>query len=432
MHRLQHFRGHRVRYVGDVRSQIIDAASREIQDRGEAGLRLDKVAAEVNISVSLLYRYVANRQELVLLGTERWAAEAAGLFEEQITSILESVTTFDQLAEASWGFVIDAAAQEQDDMRWGLAASVMLSQRHPTMVHQSKECRQRGFDALTRALERIIASSGTTPVIGPRTLSRFLMSLWYGNLIALLNEHVERDPTEVAALLSEIIVALIQGDEVEPPAGDPEIEVIPGGFVLPPPTNRRDAILQAATEEIEEVGMSDFLLKSVAHRAGVTPSHVHYYFSSMSELLAGATVYRTNAAVEQWRMASAIDFELPVDREALARLFDTAARRAVSSDLRSFRHETVESLLIARNHPAALAAAVSTSSKIRTYWMELLDTADEHGLLRREDFTCTTIASLMQTLVYGLYFFDNEAITPADVDEWRTLDAVVAKVIMVR
>lgn len=418
--------------MGDVRRQIIDAAAHEIQERGEAGLRLEKVASEVNISVSLLYRYVANRQELVLLGTECWAAEAATRFEEQVTSILESVSTFDHLAAASWGFVVDVAAREQDDMRWGLAASIMLSQRHPTMAHQSKEHRHRGIEALSSALDRIIASSGTTPVVSARTLGRFLLSLWYGNLIALLNEHVERDRSQVAALLSEIIVTVLQGDEVEHPLGDPEIEVIPGGFVLPPATNRRDAILQAATEEIEEVGMSDFLLKSVAHRAGVTPSHVHYYFSSMSELLAGATVYRTDAAVEQWRRASAIDFEPPVDHEALGRLFDTAARRAVSPELRGFRHETVESLLIARNHPAALAAAVSTSSKIRTYWMEMLETAEGHGLLRHEDFTCTTIASLMQTLVYGLYFFDDEAITPGDVDEWRTLYAVVAKVIMAR
>ena len=418
--------------MGDVRTQIIEAASKEIQKRGEAGLRLEKVASSVNISVSLLYRYVTNRQELVLLGTEHWAAEAAQHFDAQITSLLEAVHTFDELAAASWGFVVDAGAQEQEEMRWGLAAGIMLSQRHPSMTHDSNEHRRSGIVALERTLERIVTERGTTPVVGPRALSRFLLSLWYGNLIALLNADVERDPNQVVALLREIIETLIDGGTVALPEVEPEIQVIPGGFVLPEPQNRREAILQAATEEIEEVGMSDFLLKSVASRAGVSPSHVHYYFSSISELLAGATVYRTDAAVEQWREASTIAFEVPVDHEALLRLFDEAARRAVSPDLQGFRHETVESLLIARNHPAALAAAVSTSSKIREYWMELLTMADQRGLLRTREFSSTTIASFMQTMVYGLYFFDDEPITPADVEAWRKLYAVVAQVIMAR
>jgi AcrR family transcriptional regulator len=416
--------------VGDVLEEIIEAACHEVKTRGGAGLRLEHVAEACHVSVSLLYKYVNNRQELVLLGAGRWAAEEAAHFEADMTEIFSEVSTLDELATAALGYVVDQESDGYSGLRWGLAMGLVLSERHAEVVAESSRARAAGIATFTAAIERVMASAGGTPVISAAALARFLLSLWYGNLIAALNTEVERRPDEAIALVDEITLRVIAGTDVPMHLDPTPMVMIPGGVVFPEPKTRREAILRAATEEIVDVGMSEFMLKSVANRAGVTPSHVHYYFKSVADLIAAATVYRTDLAVEQWGHGTVMTTTQLTNASGLRQTFSEGARRALSPELRIFRHETIESLLIARNHPSSLAAAIETSGQIRSFWLTALDVANTHGLLKSDRYSDVTIASFIQTLVYGCYLFDDLPVTEHDILEWQRLYAVLAAVVM--
>lgn len=416
--------------MGDVLEQIIDAACQEVKARGGAGLRLENVAEACHVSVSLLYKYVGNRQELVLLGSGRWAAEEAARFEADMDEIFADVATLDDLARAAMAYVVDQESDGFSGLRWGLAMGVVLSERHAHVAGEASAARARGIATFTQALERVIESEGGTPVVPASALARFLLSLWYGNLIAALNTEIERRPDEVIALLLEITGAVIFGGDSSIYVDPTPMVMIPEGIVFPEPRTRREAILRAATEEIVEVGMSEFMLKSVAHRAGVSPSHVHYYFKSVTELIAAATVYRTDLALEQWGHGSATSAARLTSPDGLRRTFSEGARRALSPELHIFRHETIESILIARNHPSSLAAAIETSGQVRAFWLEALGVADAHGLLKSERFSVLTIASFIQTLVYGLYLFNDQSVDESEIVEWQLLYGVLAATVM--
>lgn len=113
--------------MADRRRSILDAAISVIARRGVRGLRVEEVAAEAGVAVSLLYYYFANRNGLVRAtlehANERAAATAAAPdgpprpgFATVEEMLLAELDASDEVRETSvvWGEVLASAVFEPE------------------------------------------------------------------------------------------------------------------------------------------------------------------------------------------------------------------------------------------------------------------------------------------------------------------------------
>jgi AcrR family transcriptional regulator len=104
----------------DRRQAILDAAVAVIARRGVRGLRVEQVAAEAGVAVSLIYYYFVNRAGLVRAtldhANERVAARSGGSVEEILLAELEESAHDPSVV---WGEVL-ASAVFEPSLRDGL------------------------------------------------------------------------------------------------------------------------------------------------------------------------------------------------------------------------------------------------------------------------------------------------------------------------
>jgi AcrR family transcriptional regulator len=97
----------------DRRQAILDAAIAVIARRGVRGLRVEQVAAEANVAVSLIYYYFVNRNGLVKAtldhANERVATSDAGTVESILLAELEESAHDTSVV---WGEVLASAVFE--------------------------------------------------------------------------------------------------------------------------------------------------------------------------------------------------------------------------------------------------------------------------------------------------------------------------------
>ena len=113
--------------MSDRRSAILDAAIKVIARRGVRGLRVEQVAAEAGVAVSLIYYYFDNRNGLVRAtlehANERAATAVRGTGSASVTgrakveaSLLAELDGGDHVRDTSvvWGEVLASAVFEPD------------------------------------------------------------------------------------------------------------------------------------------------------------------------------------------------------------------------------------------------------------------------------------------------------------------------------
>ena len=106
--------------MSDRRSAILDAAIVVIARRGVRGLRVEQVAKEAGVAVSLLYYYFDNRNGLVratLDHANERAARSAGAVEQMLLAELDAENRDTSVV---WGEVL-ASAVFEPELRDGLA-----------------------------------------------------------------------------------------------------------------------------------------------------------------------------------------------------------------------------------------------------------------------------------------------------------------------
>ena len=112
-----------------------------------------------------------------------------------------------------------------------------------------------------------------------------------------------------------------------------------GGELNGAPEVRREQMIRAALEVIQERGFPDTRIADVAQRAGVSPALVIYYFGTKDSLLTEAMRYSEDAFYDLGarRMAAAANAKarleeivaltcLPTDEDERRRLLDALAR----------------------------------------------------------------------------------------------------------
>jgi AcrR family transcriptional regulator len=109
---------------GDRRQAILDAAITVIARRGVRGLRVEQVASEAGVAVSLIYYYFANRNGLVRATLEHANARAARRGSEAGAEAMLLAELDDSAHDSAvvWGEVL-ASAVFEPALREGMAAA---------------------------------------------------------------------------------------------------------------------------------------------------------------------------------------------------------------------------------------------------------------------------------------------------------------------
>ena len=134
--------------MSDRRSAILDAAITVIARRGVRGLRVEQVAAEAKVAVSLLYYYFDNRNGLVRATLEHANERAAAT----VRPTGHATVTGREKAEASLLAELDDGDHVRDtSVVWGevLASAVF----EPELRDQLREASQTWSNLVANAIE---------------------------------------------------------------------------------------------------------------------------------------------------------------------------------------------------------------------------------------------------------------------------------------
>ena len=181
--------------MSDRRSAILEAAIKVIARRGVRGLRVEQVAAEAGVAVSLIYYYFDNRNGLVRAtlehANERAAtvaasAEGAALSGREAVerSLLAELGDGDHVRDTSvvWGEVLASAMFEpdlRDQLReasetWSDLIAAAIAEGDPRRVDPRRRRRAR----VRRAPDRARGRAQLTLARRPRDAASARRSCW--------------------------------------------------------------------------------------------------------------------------------------------------------------------------------------------------------------------------------------------------------------
>jgi AcrR family transcriptional regulator len=113
-------------------------------------------------------------------------------------------------------------------------------------------------------------------------------------------------------------------------------------------TNRRTAILVAATQVLQDEGYAALTSRRIAKRAGLKSKLVHYYFASMEEIV--LTVYRT--AEDQY-----------YERQAKALVSANPLRSLWEFNSDSYNTKVLQELIALASHHESLRQEIARASQ---------------------------------------------------------------------
>lgn len=192
----------------------------------------------------------------------------------------------------------------------------------------------------------------------------------------------------------------------------------------------RDKILDAAAQEIELNGLTQFRVKRVAAAAGTSVALLYSYFDDREGLIAAAIVHR----FRQVLLAQAEIFTEPLrDVESTARLRDALTRviaEAQAPDLSRARLARVESMSFAEHNSAASSGIEAAKREVSELIYERLKPLEARGLLA-PGVSAVAFARIWYALFFGQVALEGEHALSIPRDEWlvalsRLAQAVVA------
>jgi AcrR family transcriptional regulator len=184
----------------------------------------------------------------------------------------------------------------------------------------------------------------------------------------------------------------------------------------------RDKILDAAAQEIELNGLTQFRVKRVASAAGTSVALLYSYFDDREGLIAAAIVHR----FRQVLLAQA-------DVDSTAQLRDGLTRviaEAQAPDLSRARLARVESMSFAEHNLAASTGIEAAKREVSELIYDRVKPLEARGLLA-PGVSAIAFARIWYALFFGQIALEGEHALSIPRDEWlvalsRLAQAVVA------
>ena len=149
--------------MSDRRSAILDAAIKVIARRGVRGLRVEQVAGEAGVAVSLIYYYFDNRNGLVRATLEHANERAATVVRERRG---RGVTGREAVERSLLAELDDGDHIRDTSVVWGevLASAVF----EPDLRDQLREASQTWSDLVAAAIEEGVAATARSAATSTR------------------------------------------------------------------------------------------------------------------------------------------------------------------------------------------------------------------------------------------------------------------------
>lgn len=165
----------RIRKVTDRRAQLLEVTIAVIARRGVRGMRVQEIAKDAGVSVTLLYHYFGSREGLLEAALQavsdqaerydaRYASEAATAREELVARLVGELGGTEEIRtnSAAWG-----------ELRWASVFDENLREAvHQLTAEWVKE--------ITELIERVQAEEGTAGTIDPGAAAERLVALVEG------------------------------------------------------------------------------------------------------------------------------------------------------------------------------------------------------------------------------------------------------------
>ncbi|HEY1825931.1 MAG TPA: helix-turn-helix domain-containing protein [Acidimicrobiales bacterium] len=188
----------------------------------------------------------------------------------------------------------------------------------------------------------------------------------------------------------------------------------------------RDTIIEAASREIEQNGMTQFRIKRVASDAQVSVALLYSYFDDREDLIACAIVHR----FRQVLLGLADTFTRPLRavtstdelRQAL-RVIIAEAQIPLRTEARIQR---IESMSFARHNPTASAGIAEAKKETAALIVQWVRPLEEMGLLAA-GMSAVAFARIWYALFFGQIELEGEHALAVDPDEWITALSVLAE-----
>jgi AcrR family transcriptional regulator len=193
-----------------------------------------------------------------------------------------------------------------------------------------------------------------------------------------------------------------------------------------PPNMTRDTILQAASQEIELNGMTQFRVKRVAYAAGISVALLYSYFDDREDLIACAISHRFREVLH----GLAETFTNPLmsvkttdDLRQALRVIIVEAQVPARTEARIQR---IESMSFARHNPTASKGIAEAKKEIADLIVSRVQPLEDAGLLA-EGMSAVAFARIWYALFFGQIELEGEHALSVNADEWLLALTVLAE-----
>lgn len=188
----------------------------------------------------------------------------------------------------------------------------------------------------------------------------------------------------------------------------------------------RDTILNAASREIEQYGMTQFRVKRVAYDAGISMALLYSYFDDREDLIACAIVHRFREVL----LDLAETFTHPLEKvrttDDLRRALRVIISEAQVPARTEARIQRIESMSFARHNPTASAGIAEAKKECATLIVSRVTPLEELGILA-EGMSAVAFARIWYALFFGQIELEGEHALSVNAEEWLTALTVLAE-----
>ena len=401
-----------------TRDRILAAAVDEVKAVGISDFRLARVARAAGVTQAVLYQYFDGREGLITSAVSAWTSEVGQQQSDLMAQLLDGINSIEDVRTSDAAFAQPTSFETDQEFRWGLAQTLVLSWHYPEQAVSALEADGRAFVACVNMFGRMLGPANGEGVVSALTLAFFNSSVWFGGLVspAGADDLLEASVTTMIMYLTAVAATAPEPVTLDPSVGamitiDLQLEV-------PKSDDTRERIIHATLAEVEEVGPVKVTVKKVAARAGVSSALIIHHFKNRTTLLAAANVHAIEELYREMRgpfLELSASVRTPEDLIEFAYTVATIGTSQVD-DVAKFRRRIVEALIYSRHDPEALERI---NDLARSY---LADTAGDFerfqalGLVS-DRFRPDEMATLMFRFQWGRVLFDGPASDAIRVDE---------------
>ena len=183
------------------------------------------------------------------------------------------------------------------------------------------------------------------------------------------------------------------------------------------PKTTREALLDAAWEELETYGPSKFRIQRVASRAHLTPTAIYTHFTNREGLIAAATARRAEGSIEAWLKPAQDSMPDSPSHAEILLAFRQLLSGTQDPDRRQTRLDVLEEIAFARYSGGADREVSGSWSTMNKEFIGIAAALDELDLLA-DGITPVIFARFWFSLLFGQVICDLDDTFEVPPEQW--------------